>query len=405
MSLKKHSRNLLKLSALLCVNAWGFDNVDFPMDQQTASIKYYPMDSQSFKVFDGFTFTPTLNVGERFDDNYHQAEHNTKSSMITNVTPTFVLASNNGKSAYDLSYQANTDFFHSAPSENNTDHDIHGDAAYEFDARNRVRFDLGWKKETDTAGQQQHTESDKYTDAHAGTMYTYGARTARGQIEFAGDYDQLRYQNSNGLNDSLERNTTAVRSTFYVGIAPKTRALIEARYADFSYLSDTDLDSHNIALLGGLAWDLTSRTTGTIKIGEERKTFEHAEVKQATGSLWEVGADYRPTQFSSFTVKARSAIDEGSDGASSIKTTSGQIGWDHEWLERLRTNVNYSKSDEQYQDIDRDDKLKGYGASVTYRARRWLDLGLSYTHAEDSSTAADESYIRNIYAINVTASL
>lgn len=387
MSINFNARSLtVAVSAALSANAWA-------------------LEPQSIKLSDGLTFTPTLQVSERYDDNFRAVEDNEESSWITGITPTFVLGAQGRKSAYALTYSANSDIFHSSHDDDNTDHHLTADAGFEFDVRNRLKFNAGYHKVEETASLDQAVENDKYSTSNVGGVYSYGAETARGQIDFGANYEELRYQNGNNLNADKERDTTALSSTFYYRVAPKTRALVEARHTDYDYVSNTRLNSDNIALLGGVTWDATAKTSGTIKIGGERKRFDDSRIDDKSGSLWEVGVTWMPRTYSTFNLKTRRALDEGDSGASSIQSQSTTLSWNHEWLERLSSDVSYTYSDQEYQDVKRDDKIDTFGLGLTYEMRRWLDVGIGYKYSENDSSAVGESYKRNIYSISVTASL
>lgn len=387
MSIKFNASTLAAaVSAALCANAWA-------------------LEPQSIKLTDGLTFTPTLQVSERYDDNFRAAENNEESSWITAITPTFTLAAEGRKSAYALSYTANSDIFHSSHKDNNTDHHLTADGVFEFDARNRLKLNAGYHKVEETASQDQNIENDKYSTANVGGVYSYGAESARAQIDFGANYQELRYQNGNNLNADKERDTSALSSTFYYRVAPKTRALVEARYTDYDYVTNDRLNSNNVALLGGLTWDATAKTSGTVKIGGEKKRFDDSRLDDKSGSMWEVGVDWKPRTYSTFSLTTRRALDEGDDGASSIEAQSTTLSWEHEWLDRLTSTVSYSYTDKEYQDVDRDDKIDTFGLGLTYAMRRWLDLGVGYKYSENDSTAVGESYKRNIYMISVSASL
>jgi hypothetical protein len=386
MKVKNNARSLIKLSALLCANAWATD-------------------PQSIKLAEGVSFTPTLEVSERYDDNFRQVEHGTEASWITRISPGFAVGAETSKYGYKLAYRADSDIFHDSTKDNNTDHYLDADAMFNFDSRNRLKLGAGYQRVEETATLDQRIENDKYTVSHAGATYTYGAKTARGQIEVGGDYAQLRYQNGQGLNNDKERNTTALVSTFYYRVAPRTRALLEGRYTDYNYVSNTRLDSTKLGLLGGLEWEATAKTTGTIKIGAERKEFDTSGVKTASGSLWEVGAKWKPRTYSTFELKTHQALVEGDDGASSIKQTAATLAWEHYWLTRLSTTLRYTRSDEDYQDTNRSDKINGYGLAVKYEFRRWMDVTLSLDHVNDDSTEIDQSYRRNIYLLSFAFSL
>jgi len=378
------------ISAALCANAWA-------------------VDPQRIKLSDGLSLTPTLQVSERYDDNFRAVEENEESSWITSITPTFVLAAEGRKSAYQLSYSAASDIFHSSQKDNNTDHHLLGDAVFEFDARNRLKLNAGYNRIEETAAQSTQTrrsmENDRYTTANAGGVYSFGAQTARTQLDLGASYQELRYQNSGGLNADKERDTTALSSTVYYRVAPKTRALVELRHTDYDYVSNDRLNSYNIAMLTGLTWDATAKTTGTVKFGAEKKRFDTAALDDNSGSMWEVGVKWMPRSYSTFNLQTRRALDEGDDGASAIQTQSTTLSWKHQWLDRLNSDVSYTYTDQQYQDYKRDDRLNVFGIGLTYEMRRWLDIGVGYKYADNDSTMALESYERNIYSISFTASL
>ncbi len=385
MSFKK---NLLAaaVSLALSANAWA-------------------LDPQTIKLADGLIFTPTLEVSERYDDNFRAVERDEESSWITSIAPTFMLVAEGRKSAYALTYSAVGDIFHSSHADNNTDHHLTADAKFAFDARNRLALNAGYHRVEETASLDQEIENDKFSTVNAGGLYSFGAETSRAQVDFGANYEELRYQNSDRLNADKERDTTALSTTGYYSISPKTRILLEARHTDYDYVSNTRLDSNNIALLGGVTWDATAKTTGSVKIGGEKKRFDDSGISDADGSMWEVGVSWSPATYSTFNLKTRQGIDEGDSGASSIKSRSSTLSWNHAWLDRLSSEVSYTYTDQDYQDIERDDEIDTFGIGVTYEMRRWLDIGVGYKFSENDSTAANESYERNIFSISFTASL
>ncbi|NBA96529.1 outer membrane beta-barrel protein [Pseudomonas sp. R5(2019)] len=374
------------VSAVLCINAWAIE-------------------PQSVKLSDGLTFTPTLKVSERYDDNFRAVEDSEESSWITGITPTFVLGAEGRKSAYALTYLANSDIFHSSHTDDNTDHHLTADAGFEFDARNRLKLNTGYHKVEETTSEDQNIENDKYSTSNLGGVYTYGAESARTQVDFGAKYQELRYQNGNHLNADKERDTTALSSTFYYRVAPKTRALVEARHTEYDYVSNDRLNSNNVALLGGLTLDATAKTSGTVKIGGEKKRFDDSSIDDKSGGMWEVGVSWKPRTYSTFNLKTRRGLDEGQDNASAIESQSTTLSWKHEWLDRLSSDFSYTYSDKEYQDIKRDDKIDTFGLGLTYEMRRWLDVGVGYKYSENDSSAPNESFERNIYTLSLTASL
>ncbi|MNZ44901.1 hypothetical protein D3C78_625390 [compost metagenome] len=370
-----------------------------------ASSSALAVEAMSIKLADGLEFTPTLKVSESYDDNFREVESNEESSWITTIAPTFTLGAEGRKSAYKLSYTAVSDTFHSSHEDNNTDHHLTADAGMEFNDRNRLKLNAGYHDVEETAGLDQKVENDMYNTANVGGVYTFGAQSARAQIDLGANYEELRYTNSDRLNADKERDTTALRSTFYYRVAPKTKVLLEGRHTDYDYVSNTSLNSTNIGLLTGVTWEATAKTTGTAKFGREKKDFDDSSIGEKSTGMWEVGATWEPRTYSRFSLNTRQGFDEGDSGASTIKTQTTTLSWNHDWAERLSSNVSYTRMDQDYQDIEREDTIDTFGIGLTYEMRRWLDVGLGYKYSENDSDAANESYERNIYALSFTASL
>lgn len=375
------------------------------------SAQAFAVEPQSIRLTDGVIFTPTLKVVESHDSNFRAVEKNKKSTWITTIEPSFQLNADSNKSAYQLKYTASSDTFHSSHSDNNVDHFFSGDAGFEFNSRNRLRLNAGYKKIEETASADQKIENDKFNTKNVGGVYTFGAEAARTQVEFGANYDELRYDNSGldssgqRLNKRKERDATALRSTVFYEVAPKTKVLLEGRYTDYDYKSFTDRNSKNKGLLAGVTWDATAKTSGTFKVGREKKDFKKSTYSDKTTGMWEAGVTWAPLTYSTFNLNTRRGFDEGEDNASAIKTQNTRLGWKHDWMERLYSEVSYARSDRKYQEISRTDKRDDYGVSLTYQARRWLDVGVGYTYADNDSNAKDQSYKRNIYALTVSASL
>lgn len=370
-----------------------------------ASSNVLAVEAASIRLADGLEFTPTLQVRESYDDNFREVESNEESSWITTIAPTLTLGAEGRKSAYKLSYTAVSDTFHSSHKDNNTDHHLTADVGMEFDARNRLRLNAGYHDVEETAGLDQQVENDMYNTKNVGGVYTFGAQTARAQIDLGANYEELRYTNSDRLNADKERDTTALRSTFYYRVAPKTRLLLEGRHTDYNYVTNDRLNSENMGLLAGVTWEATAKTTGTAKFGREKKDFDDSSISEKSGGMWEVGATWEPRTYSRFSLNTRRGFDEGDSGASTIKSQSTTLSWNHDWAERLSSNVSYTRMDQDYQDIQREDQIDTFGIGLTYEMRRWLDVGIGYKYSENDSDAANESYERNIYALTFTASL
>ena len=400
-----------------------------------ASTSAFAIDPQSIRVSDGVMFTPTLKLEQRHDDNLFATRNNRTSTWATVVEPSFALSLDRAKSAYELKYRMSSKNFHSSNSNSYIDHHFTAKSGFEFNSRNRLLLDAGYHKLEDTASDNSsltdRRKNDKWNTKNVGGVYTYGARTARTQVDLGLDYSELRYDNSardskgKRINSNQERDTAGGRITGYYAIGPKTKLLLEGRYTDYDYINDTNNDSRdnkNKALLAGVTWEATAKTSGTVKIGREKKNYKESGRSSKSTGMWEAGVTWSPRTYSTFNLKTRRGFDEGNTNiygydedfdslepidsvTRTIKTVDSQLTWRHYWMDRLYSTAEYRRIDRKYQSEDRDDKIDQYGIGLTYQARRWLDIGIGYKHRENDSDIRSQSYKRNIYAVTFSASL
>lgn len=387
----------------------------------------FAVDPQSIRVSDGVVFTPTLQLEHGYDDNINATQNNRKSSWVTVIDPSFKLSLDRAKSAYELKYRMSSNNYHSSKSSSHIDHHVTTDAGFEFNSRNRLLLNAGYHKvesiSSDNIAALGDFKNDKWNTKNIGGVYTFGARTARAQVDFGGNYEELRYDNNgyDGTGQRLgkdnERDTTSGHVIGYYDVAPKTKLLLEGRYTDYNYKSNEDSDGNNTALLAGVTWEATAKTTGTVKIGREKKDYKKSVYSDQSTGMWEAGIDWAPLTYSTFSLKTRRGFDEANNNTefdgldevdyvtNNVKTVDTAFGWKHYWMDRLFSEAEYRRTDRKYQNVDRDDKIDQYGLGLTYEARRWLDIGIGYKYRENDSDLAGSSYKRNVYALTFNASL
>ncbi|GLK88116.1 outer membrane beta-barrel protein [Pseudomonas turukhanskensis] len=365
----------------------------------------WALEPQSVDVF-GLQFTPTLAVKESYDDNFRELEHQKESSWITSITPTFELLAEDRNSAYRATYEANSDIYHDASDASNTDHKVLLESIMEFTSSHRLKMEAGYNKIEETADTAVEQENDKYHSTHVGGVYSIGSAKANNRLDFGANYEELRYDNSGDINADEERDTTALNAIWFHRLGGATNSLVEVRHSKYDYvLKDSPRNSTTDAVLVGGTWDATAKTTGKLRVGYAKKDFDDNSRDDLSSPMWEVGVDWLPLTYSKFSLTTTRAFDEGDDGSDAIKNTSTSLAWAHGWTERVTSTVKYEFGTKDYEGQDRSDDLSSIGLSLSYKMRRWLDIGVGYTYREDDSSAAEQSFKRNIYMISLTGSL
>lgn len=363
----------------------------------------WSLDPQSIDIY-GFDFTPTLLFSESYDDNFRELER-AQSSMVTKVAPTFELKAEDRNSATRLIWQPTRYIYHDESDASNTAQRVRLNSIMEFTDRHRLKLDAEARKYERTTSTAVDGINDKIRSNRVNGLYTYGARSAANQIDLGASYAQLRYDNSGGINDDKERDTTGLTTTWYHRIGSNTRGLLEYDHTDFDYQSNTRLNSTSDAVLAGAEWDFTARTSGKVRVGYERKNFDDSSVDDLSNPTWQVDLRWKPRTYSSFSFVARQAMAEGDDGADAVKTTSVLFNWRHGWTERITTVAGVGLSRYEYEGQDRTDDLRDYNLAVEYAMRRWLDIELGYRYRNDDSDADNQSFERNIFLLGFNVSL
>lgn len=365
----------------------------------------WALDPQSIDIY-GFDFTPTLLFSESYDDNFRELERGRQSSMVTKLAPSFELKAEDRNSATRLIWQPTRYIYHDESDASNTAQRVRLNSIMEFTDRHRLKLEAEARKYERTTSTAVDGINDKIRSNRVNGLYTYGARSAANQIDLGASYAQLRYGNSDGINDDKERNTTGLTTTWYHRIGSNTRGLLEYDHYDFDYLqSESRLNSKSDAVLAGAEWDFSARTTGKVRVGYERKNFDDSSVDDLSNPTWQVDLKWKPRTYSTFSFVARQAMAEGDDGADAVKTTSALFGWRHGWTERITTVAEAGLARYEYEGQERTDDLQDYNLAVEYAMRRWLDIELGYRYRNDDSDADNQSFERNIFLLSFNVSL
>ncbi len=354
----------------------------------------------------GFQFLPTLSLAETYDDNFRELASDEASSWITRIAPGFQLIAEDRNSAHRLIYAGVRNSYHDADGASHTNHLARLDSIMEFTDRHRLDLEATYRKAEETTSTAARTENDKFHSRSLHGLYAFGAQSARNRLKFGASYSELRYDNRGLLNADKERDTTGLSTAWFHRLGGNTRTQVEVRHTDYDYkLANNPRNSTNTAILVGATWEATAKTTGKVLVGYEQKEFDDDRRDELKSPMWEVGIDWEPRSYSTFSLKARRAFDEGDDGSDAIQASSASLAWRHQWIERVTTNLSLGLAEYVYEGQDRDDDLLSAGLELIYSPRRWLDVSLGYRYRDNDSTVPDERYQRNIYRISVAGSL
>lgn len=346
-------------------------------------------------------FIPVVQVLNGYDDNF-RANSDKEGTWFTSIQPSFTLGTAGLKSEYEITYSFIHDYYHSYSSEKTTDHFIDAAAYFEFNSRNRLLLSADIADTSDINGKDE--PNDEFRTSGLNALYTFGAQTARVNIDLGFDLGRTRTQND--INEDKDLNARLLSSTVYYRVSPRTRLLGEVRHSKQDYTINNALDSTNQSYLLGAQWEATAFTTGSLRIGRTDKDFKDPARDDVSRNMWELGLVWEPLTYSRFNAQTRSSIEEGDEGATSINQQRHQVGWNHEWNGFISSTLTYSYTTRDYKnDQNRKDKIHNSSIGVNYAVDRWIDLGLRYQYIDNNSNIATEDYNRNQIMLTLTVSL
>lgn len=361
----------------------------------------------------GVEVIPAVQVGVSHNDNIFAQETNKKSSLITTIDPALKLVAVNGSNQFEVDYHLSKGFYHSSSNDNYLDHFAGLNADLDLSSRLKSRLWANYDKTHDMRGSTFTGQAltfntpDEYHQTIVGGQVSYGINA---RVDVKGEYTNKRYDNHRTITIARDLDTAGGSIALSYPIAPKTSAVVEARYKRFDYkllTATTNLDSAEQRYYAGLDWEATAKTTGTVRVGYLNKNFSRAGVNDASQFSWELGVLWEPMSYSAWQLSTSGAPGETDGTGSYTESSNVDLTWNHAWNSSLShtATLGYSQSKYQGTVTPRTDNLTTAGFSLNYDIQRWLTVEAGYNYANRNSNAVNSSYKQNIWSLNVIGSL
>ncbi len=365
---------------------------------------------------------PALEVATKRDSNIAmQPDALRQADTIWYLRPSLRLEAKHGINLYDVTYTGEYGRYNTSTSDNFNNHDLAARANMTLDMRNNLQLGLEYQDKVDPRGTltlpATPTPNEWRQPSFTG-LYTYGAKDAKGKLEFQGGYLDKRYVNNRTVTSALDHSQTDYGGTFLWRVMPKTYATFNLRQSSFDYKQETSVfNSKNTYALVGLRWEATAATSGRFAVGSVKKKFDStghvAGAQDYSGTSWEGGINWKPRPYSSVDlITQRTPNDSTGLGSADINQAS-QLLWTHAWTSHFTSKLSGSyvtdkflgSHDAAVGGAEREDTTKTAGMRLTYGMRRWLKAGADYTHTLRNSNDANFDYKRNELMFFLTGTL
>jgi len=356
------------------------------------------------------TVNPSLKVETKQDDNIFLSPNNRSADQILVLTPAVRLDMRQANNTFSLRMSTTLTQYQKSTADNNTSYNLGALANLDLGTRLRANLSADFLDSVDPRGSTNNpieSTPDHYRQVQGRGIFSYGAREAKGRIDFELGQLWRNYINNRSVTAAEDRTAGDIGATFNWRVGPKTTLLIQGKHTRIDYLlASSNLNSVENALLAGAVWEATAKTKAAFRIGMVKKDFDDTARASSTTLSWTGEATWSPRTYSHVYLSLNRSPAETTGGVGDyIDRTNTAARWTHDWSSRFTSEASAAYMTDAYQGVARTDNTQIYGLKATYKMRRWLSFGGDYTHANRSSDDSNFDYKRNVFMLFFNAAL
>lgn len=309
-----------------------------------------------------------------------------------------------------LFYNADIEKFAKHSSEDAVNHKFEG--FFQYNLRGGLSFEImdQYVDSHDARGSGIYAELDKFRTNLANLIVKY-AISERFELRVDSSYFLVNYDEAR--NNYRDRHDWSLSAYTFYKATPKTRFFIEYEYIDITYDKNILSDSQEHHYFGGIQWDITAKSKGSIKAGYGAKDFASA-TKTNNDFIFEAQIDHHFTPKTSLMLKASRKTTE-----TDISTTDFVVSdtVELEYLQRVTAKITADIKLSYTRDAYKDEFTYGgrtapldddyyYGAfALQYKFREWVFADAGYIFMKRASSFSDFDYTTNVIFIRITGTL
>jgi len=355
----------------------------------------------------GIEIIPSLAVNYKHDDNITNVNNNKQASNLVEIMPALRIEAERYNNQFSLSYNATQSLYSDNKASNYTDHTLQTDISRAMNSHHQLALSYQFDLSHDAAntgiseGNEQAIEPAIFYTQDISLNYRYGSQSSTLTFAPRLSFNNKRYDEGNRNYSPLaDFNEYDYGLALYYRLAASLNLLVDISNKVTNYQdSSNSKDSISSLLYGGINWDISGKTQGSIKLGYDKINFTDNSRGSNTTPSWDIGIRWSPKTYSIFNINASQKITNAVIATDSIKENVSSVNWQHAWRYNLSTSLAYQHVNETYLHSTREDNSNSINIALSYKLRYWLTLGLSYEHEVKSSSDVRLGYDKNIYGL------
>ncbi len=381
---------------------------------------------------------PFISVTEYYTDNVFNANNNKESDFVTIISPgiwisiphiyeklLMIETSNISPGGYTLSrykpeyfrryqtyifYNADIEKFSKFSGEDTVNHRFEGFFQYNLKGGISLEVVDQYMDSHDIRGTGISQELDKYK---TNLFHGIGIYDVSERFRLRFDYSRFHVNYDEDRNDFRDRDDNSIYGYIFYKIQPKTSFFIEYEYLNIDYKKEYILNSIEHHYFGGIQWEATAKSKGSIKAGYGIKDFSYDD-EESREFILELQVDYKFTPKTSLLLRALRRTNE-----TNIATTDFILSnkLEAEYIQRvtgkITADIKLIYENDTYNGAltfsgetkEREDNYF-YGIfSLQYDFKEWLKTNIGYIYARRDSNFSDFDYTANSIFFRITGAL
>lgn len=398
------------------MNAWKLNILALAVAAGSAA---HAVEPQGIALGSGVTLLPALDLRMIYDDNiYLQPSDTAVESSIMRVRPALGVNVDLGATQLQAGVALEHARYGKDSDDDFTNKHANVDVSSELDARNTISAGYQFNTRHDSRGSGTVEGAnalaipgpDRYNEQVLDLDYRFGASGALLNLRAFGQYYDREYQN-NEAQGTANRNHEKTQMGFGVDVrvSPATKALVELRSTDINYASGSNIaaDGTELKMLLGASWDITGKTTGSVKLGMAEREFDGAGKSIDDRFTWEASVIYTPISHSVLSFSTAQSGNETNGAGTYIASEFSAVNWKHTFSPFFALMADVSAGKDTYVDDTngRKDDTLSYGISGVFSPVKSLDIKLSATQSERDSNITGLDYDKQVIELAFSLAL
>ncbi|MFK8030324.1 MAG: outer membrane beta-barrel protein [Gammaproteobacteria bacterium] len=357
---------------------------------------------------------PSIGLQAVYDSNIFDSSSDEIDSLITIVAPTLLLSTAPAPRRFALLYTGEYGYYLSSSDDNYDDHLLSGLGTLTMGSRGRLDLTASTQKAHRDRGSNQTDgfgpgsllfpdEPDQFDRSTWSTKFRYGADGNRGRLNFGIGGTQLDYTNNKARTRFFDFETLSGSAGLSLRFHQRTSVVFTAAYTNINYENARQgaaiRDGHDWRYLLGLTWEATSKTSGSVRLGIQQRSFDDPSRDDTSNPSWEVDVRWSPRDYSHVDFVASRVNQETFGEGAFIDSRLLKVSWTHEWNRGWESVVSFNARRLEFVDSARDQDSHELYIGLRLPQTRLLTWETGYRYRTRDSSVDRYVFTGNMFSI------